>query len=528
MANRKIIIFNLTVVLILISLGCNSEKNDYPEPSDKSINGAFVSRKGTFKFGDKNYSADYGIITVTENRENGRGLIHLPVIRIYARTKNPREPIFGLAGGPGQSNMNWSPIDSLLFNHDFVMVGYRGVDGSTVLDCPEVAEAFKNSGESDLLSEKSLREIGKAWEQSTHRLTSQGIDLTSYTMPETIEDMEAVRNALKYDRINLMSESYGTRIAYIYSLLHPQNIQRSVMIGVNPPGHFIWDSQQTEEQLYYYAQLWSKDSIMLKESPDLIETMRKVLHNLPRKWLFFSIDPGKVKVTAFSLLFQRNTATMVFDSFVAAEQGDYSGIALMSLAFDYTFPSMFVLGDLAYKAISADFDSLQINLIQEEPSDIVLGSSMNKLLWEPLNYGHFPIKLIPQKLRSMIQTDVETLLLSGSVDFSTPAESANELLPYMKNGKQVILCEFGHVGDIRYLRQAQTELLITNYLNTGIIDTSKIEYVPMDFQVSWGFPRIAKVALGVAAIILIALLIGIIWFIRKIKRHRKLKASLVL
>jgi hypothetical protein len=110
---------------------------------------------------------------------------------------------------------------------------------------------------------------------------------------------------------------------------------------VNPPGRFIWDPLTIDSQLKNYANLWSKDSLKSAESGDLYATMQKVLQNMPRKWLFFSINPGKVKTVTFALLFQRNTAAMVFDAYVAAEQGDSSGLALMSLAYDFVLPSMF-------------------------------------------------------------------------------------------------------------------------------------------------------------------------------------------
>ena len=112
-----------------------------------------------------------------------------------------------------------------------------------------------------------------------------------------------------------------------------------------------------DKQLKYYSALWSQDSVFSLKSKDLYGDMRTVLDTMPSKWLLFSIDPGKVKVVTFCLLFQRKTAAMVFDSYVAAKQGDPSGLALMSLAYDYVLPSMFTWGDLASKAVSADFDS---------------------------------------------------------------------------------------------------------------------------------------------------------------------------
>ena len=48
---------------------------------------------------------------------------------------------------------------------------------------------------------------------------------------------------LGYGQIDLVSESAGTRTAMIYAWRYPQSIHRSVMIGVNPPGNFLWNAE---------------------------------------------------------------------------------------------------------------------------------------------------------------------------------------------------------------------------------------------------------------------------------------------
>jgi len=81
--------------------------------------------------------ADCGTLVVPENRaiskdaadraagDPGPGsLIH------------PLAPIFHLNGGPGITNMTFPQASRLTAQHDVVMVGYRGVDGSSVLNCP--------------------------------------------------------------------------------------------------------------------------------------------------------------------------------------------------------------------------------------------------------------------------------------------------------------------------------------------------------------------------------------------------------
>lgn len=519
---------HLILFTILISgFGCRNDKNSYPVPPANARADSFIIETKPFEIGSEKYMADFGTITVPENRSKSTSrLINIPFLRINSHAKNPAEPIFGLTGGPGMGNMSWDWEFARMFlsEHDFVLVGYRGADGSIILDCPEVTKALK--GENDLLCEKSMKIIGCAWSQCADRLRVQGVDLDGYTMLECIEDNESVRRALGYKRINLLSESYGTRVAYLYGLKHPEHIFRSAMIGVNPPGRFVWESYVIDAQLKYYTALWSKDCIMSKKSSYLYETMRKVLDAMPRKWLFISINPGKVRVVTFCLLFRRNTAAKVFDAYIAAERGDASGLAMMSLAYDYVVPSMMTWGDLASKTISADFDSTRNYCADMEPSsNMPLGSPMSKLLWGPLGYGHWPIKQLPEEFRKPQQSDVETLLLSGSVDFSTPAEFATkELLPYLKNGKQVIFSECGHVGDVLYANVGNTRLILTSFYNTGVADTSLNTYIPMDFSVKWGFPIIAKTAGGVIAFFVIVLAAIVVWFIKRYgKRHAFMK-----
>jgi pimeloyl-ACP methyl ester carboxylesterase len=529
---RRDFIMKRTVISILLAIlvsgfGCSGSDDTYPvPPADATLNSYFSEAK-PLKIGSENYEADYASIKLRENRgKPASRLIDIPYLRIRSNSKNPAEPIFCLSGGPGQGNMHWDweSVWYLLAEHDLVAVGYRGVDGSIRLDCPEVTNAFKGDG--DLLSDESMKSIGRAWSASARRLNAEGVDLDGYTMLETIEDNESVRRLLGYKRVSLLSGSYGTRVAYLYGLKHPESIKRSVMISVNPPGRFVWDPQMIDAQLKHYSALWSKDSVMTSRTPDLYAAMRTVLNAMPRKWLFLSINPGKVRVVTFALLFHRNTAAQVFDAYVAAERGDPSGLALMSLAYDYVVPSLMTWGDLASKAVSADFDPARDYSAGMDASRMPLGSPMGKLLWGSLRYGRWPMQQLPEKFRKPQPSNVQTLLLSGSVDFSTPAEFAKkELLPYLKNGKQVILSECGHVNDVFSVRPENTRLILTSFYATGKANTSMNSYVPMDFSVGWSFPLIAKIALGVIVFVGLVLVTVIVWLIR---RRGKRKASRVI
>lgn len=508
--------FNILAISLLI-ISCTADNPDkyLPEGSEA---GRINLEPCVFKTDSFSYVADCGTLAVLENQQaEGSRLIGLPVKRIHARNSDPAEPIFYLAGGPGQSNMKFNPPDELLADHDIIMIGYRGVDGSVVLDCPEVKRAIKGTGK-DLLAEQSMSELNSAFKQCAARLMQEGTDLNAYTMIDVIRDMEAAREALGYERINLLSESYGTRIAQIYAYQHPENIFRSVMIGVNPPGHFVWEPDTIDRQIEYYARLCSMDTVCSDCTPDLVETMRNVIQNMPRRWLFLPVDKGKVKLITFALLYHRKTAAMVFDTYLAAEKGDQSGLALMTLAYNFMFPSMITWGDLASKATSADFDKNRNYSTEMDPPGSILGSPFSKLLWSLTSW---PTASIPDEFRKPQSTDVETLLLGGSVDFSTPAGyTTSELLPYMTNGRQVILKEMGHTGDIWKLQRPATIHLITGFYDTGKADDSKFTYAPMDFDVKPGFPELAKIGLAVFVLIISGLILLTRFIIRRIVSRR--------
>ena len=176
-------------------------------------------------------------------------------------------------------------------------------------------------------------------------LDAQGVDISHYTIVDVISDLEAVRKAFKYDRMDLLCLSYGTRVALICGYLHPGIVFRSVMIGVCPPGHFLWDPQKIDQQLAGYNRLIAADSNRNDGRP-LSQSTRKALAKMPLRWSLFKLDPGKIKTITFAMLYQKGSAAVVFDCYRAAEEGNYSGLYMLQRAYDFMMPSMMVWGDL--------------------------------------------------------------------------------------------------------------------------------------------------------------------------------------
>jgi pimeloyl-ACP methyl ester carboxylesterase len=305
----------------------------------------------TYKAGDTEYAADCGTLAVAENRSDpASGFIALPLIRVRATGSEPAEPIFWLAGGPGGSNMGFKTLPGLIERHDIVMVGYRGMDGSVVMDCPEMADAIKGVGR-DLLNHASAAAFGDAMRRCAQRLQAEGIDLGGYSPPDVVRDAEIARAALGYERVNLLSVSYGTRLAMMYAWMYPDSVHRSAMISVNPPGHFVWEPEVVDSQIRYDAGLCARDAACGARTDDLAQAMRRVLRDMPERWLFVPIDPGKVKFITHFLLFHRGTAAAVFDAYLAADRGDYGGLALMSVMHDFVLPSSLAWGGLGLQGL---------------------------------------------------------------------------------------------------------------------------------------------------------------------------------
>lgn len=208
MKMNVLIIAALTAFAVLVIAFHPKPKIRVP-PNARADDLIFESCK--YKTKTRIYRAECGTLIVPENRLNPTSrLLALPVKRIHAESDSPREPIVYLGGGPGLSNMRFDPPDELLAEHDFIRVGYRGVDGSSVLDCPEYAKATLGNGK-DVFSDESLTMMMEAIRSCRARLEASGVDISGYTIPAVVEDMEAARVALGYERVNLLSASYGAR-----------------------------------------------------------------------------------------------------------------------------------------------------------------------------------------------------------------------------------------------------------------------------------------------------------------------------
>src|ERR687897_2707183 len=474
------------------------------------------------------YPADCGTLVVPETRADPESrLIALPVTRIRAMSEDPKEPVFFLTGGPGQSNMEFGFANRYTNDRDFVLVGYRGIDCSVRLDCPEVESALKRS--TDVLSEEFFRAYGDGYRSCADRLTNDGVDLASYGLVQQIDDLETARVALGYDRINLLSESAGTRTAMIYGWRYPESISRSVMVSVNPPGNFLLDPELTEEQIGRYAALCADDDSCRARTDDLAATMRRTTADMPHRWLFLPIKDANVRVMAvFGLLDSTAAASptpgpMMLDAWLAAAEGDASGFWFTSILGDLLVPELFVRGQYAAAAM-LDAQAAR-DYFAAGPGDLSnLGRAATAFTWGGGGLADAWPAAPDEGTYSRVPTSqVETFLTGGNLAPRIPPQPATpQLLPYLPNGHQVVLPGFGHQSTFFKEQPEAGSRLLNTFFDSGQVDDSLYVPASLDFTPSLTFGAAAKIALAVMLALAALTVLSLLGMARRVRTQGRI------
>ena len=146
---------------------------------------------------------------------------------VPAADPNPEpDPVFFLAGGPGEAaTQGWATAASMFpgvhARRDIVLVDQRGTGVSNPLEVPETPD----------LSGLSVRQIRARLRSAEDALEGLDADPRSYASPQAADDIDDVRAALGYDRIDLYGASYGATLAQYYLREHGSHVRAVVLDG---------------------------------------------------------------------------------------------------------------------------------------------------------------------------------------------------------------------------------------------------------------------------------------------------------
>ncbi len=173
-----------------------------------------------------------GLLDVPEDRSNPGGRrIGLRVAVVPASGESARpDPVFAIAGGPGDASTSffaWLPglYAGVHASHDIVLVDQRGTGGSNPLSLSAPPDT---SGLSDVEADARI----STW--ITDALAGLDADPRFYTSTVAADDLDDVRAALGYDRIDLYGTSYGGTLAQYYLRQHGDRVRAAVVDGATP------------------------------------------------------------------------------------------------------------------------------------------------------------------------------------------------------------------------------------------------------------------------------------------------------
>jgi len=204
------------------------------------------------------------------------------------------DPFVYIPGGPGSSAIEDAPGIAQAFakvreGRDLVFVDQRGTGGSHPLNC----DLFTPGDPQSYLGYFfPLDDVKKCREQLERKA-----DLTLYTTPIAMDDLDEVRAALGYERVNLFGASYGTRAALVYLKRHPKSVRTVTLHGVAPTNQYmpLAFAQSNERALMGIIHECAADEACNKAFPNLGAEAKAVLERLLKGTIEVEVPWGETE-----------------------------------------------------------------------------------------------------------------------------------------------------------------------------------------------------------------------------------------
>ena len=433
-----------------------------------------------------------GFVVVPERHARPDGAtIRLAVIVYERRDRDAQtDPVVYIQGGPGSKRFGSATqaAGGLLDRHDVVVYDQRGVGSSRpTLDCPEIDEQRVRAAAENLRGLSAQQQGVEAALACRDRLMSRGIDLAAYTTSESVADLNDIRAALGYTRLNLVGISYGTYLAQMTMRDFPQAIRSVVLDSVVPlvPAHREYAG--AERALERVFVLCAADPACDRAYPGLRDTYLRVVHRLaaqpvalrlagaPGDTVF--VDDARFEAVIFRLLY---AGPGPIPSFIAAvDRGDYTalGEAVGSL-----LRSSRTTSEAQAISVScggfADLPRLAAARAVTRASLLSALFSMPSLLPEICRSWHADPSisgpLVP------VQGDLPTLIVAGQLDPVTPPQNGYRVSSSLAASFIVTMPESGHVPGVRTpCGRSIIEAFVdepTRRPDTACIDTLRTEF----------------------------------------------------
>lgn len=422
-----------------------------------------------------------GKIQVWENRaaETGRkidlNVVLLPGLR---RTSVP-DPMFFLAGGPGQGAAQMAPqikdaFREVLIDRDIVLVDQRGTGESNSLACKLAEEQVQEA------------DVKAAIERLKECLSGYDADAGLYTTPVAMDDLDEVRAYLGYGKINVYGGSYGTRAAIAYARQHPDHLRAVVLDGVAPPDMALplYMARDGQRAFSLLAGDCAADPGCNERFPDLAVHFERLLDRLdahPEKIRITHPRTGErrdvhvnrlmVATVVFNALYSPETSALLPFLITQAEAGDFQGLTALGLLNEGVADQMSM--GMRYSVVCAeDAPRITEEAIAHETSGTFMNRTIAELFLEPCKF--WPRGEIPSDFYESFSIDVPALILSGEFDPVTPPVWGEEIAAEWPGARHIVVPGVGH-GTFNRGCTIQMIRQFFNEASTANLDSSCVE-----------------------------------------------------
>ncbi len=394
-------------------------------------------------------------LAVPEDPEEPDGAkIELAIAIVPAiATQSSPDPVFLLAGGPGQGAIEgYAPALGAYYGirrqRDLVLVDQRGTGGSNRLDCDMPDDAIE-TGE---LSPAELRRIARDC------LTKLRGRPQFYTTSIAVRDLDAVRAALGYDQINLIGGSYGTRVAQHYARRYPEHTRAIVLDAVVPPTlalvpQIAIESQRALDRVFERC---AADAACNERFPELAgqfawldERLRlspipiAIADPLTGETRRIQVNRGHLVTMARMLTYSSRTASLLpLVVHEAATNGNYAPLAAQAEMISEDLERMIAMGMHHSVVCAEDAPRFEGAVNRKQLESTYLGPLMldgMKAICEV-----WPRGPVDPDFAEPLTSKVPALLLSGEFDPATPAEYGVAAAAGFANSLHVVVPGQGH------------------------------------------------------------------------------------
>ncbi|HKU17440.1 MAG TPA: alpha/beta fold hydrolase [Steroidobacteraceae bacterium] len=401
--------------------------------------------------------AKCGTYTVWENREAKSGrTIDLAVVVLQATGQDRKpDPLFILLGGPGEaaasSGAEWYVEDPVRATRDIVLVDQRGTGNSNGLHCP----VAKDAPLQDYVPTLNLAVLAKCRPELQKRA-----DMRYYSTPYAMDDLDDIRAALGYDKINIDAGSYGTTAALVYIRQHGEHVREATLWASTAltqpmPLFMASDAENALRNVFRdcYAEAACKSAYPTLEA-DYKRAVAKIESGPVRVTVTDPRSKQPTEVTVDADAFAEGLRAMMYRPEAMrsiplvlrkAAAGDYKAFADFQIGRNIGLNN--ALADGLYFSITCteDVDRADPKQAQANGRGTFLADHRNR----PHREGcvGWPRSKLPAGFGEEVKSDVPVLVINGANDPATPPSAGRAGISRMSNARLVVVPYGGHSSE---------------------------------------------------------------------------------